>query len=581
MQPGRRFRRPESLVVFGTVVRNRALVRVESAFVLFNLAEIATWIAILVYAYNRGGAAEAGLIAFVQLVPAIPFALVGSALGDRIPRERALLISYLAAASTTGLTAAALLLDWAPVVVYATAVIAALAITLTRPAQGALLPGLSRTPNELTAANVASGTIESIGLFAGSLGAGLVLELAGPGAVFAACTVCLFTGALAVAGVRPLPGAAMPGAGAEAGSASAPELREAESGPPEPPALDPGPPGGSIRATVVELGAGVLSVHRDRQLRTVVLVIGVGTALVGALDVLAVVLAIDVLMAGEAGVGLINAAAAVGAFVGATAAISLVGRRRLGRPLLVGSLVFGLGIAAAGVFPVMLVALGAIAIATIGRAIVEVAGRTLIQRLAPDEVLTRVFGVLESLNMAALAAGAIVAPLLVLALGPMGAFAVAGLAVPVVTLLARSSLAEADRRAVIHERELALLQAIPMFAPLAPPVLERLASGLRPLQVPLGTVIIREGEAGDRYYVLAAGEVEITIQGRVVRRQVPVDGFGEIALLRDIPRTATVTALTDLELFTLDREPFLEAITGRPSSHAVASAIVEERLAAR
>jgi hypothetical protein len=290
-----------------------------------------------------------------------------------------------------------------------------------------------------------------------------------------------------------------------------------------------------------------------------------------------VVLAIDVLGIGDSGVGLINGAMAAGGLAGGALAISLVGRRRLGPALLAGAAVFGLGIATAGLVPVVLLAAGSILMAGIGRTLLDVAGRTLLQRVAPDAVLARIFGVLEGMNMAALAMGAMLAPLLIELLGATAALAAAGLAVPVLALLVRGALARADQ-ATVPERELALVRGLPMFAPLPGPMLERLARDLVPLVVPAGQAVIREGEPGDRFYILGAGEAEVTIGDRVVRRQVPGDGFGEIALLRDIPRTATVTALTDLELFALERDVFLEVVTGQPQSHHVASEMVTERL---
>jgi hypothetical protein len=256
-----------------------------------------------------------------------------------------------------------------------------------------------------------------------------------------------------------------------------------------------------------------------------------------------------------------------------------VGRRRLGPALLLGGGIFGAGIATAGLLPIVVVAAGAIVMAGIGRTMLDVAGRTLLQRVAPDVVLARILGVLEGLNMAALALGAIAVPVLIELLGATGAFLAAGLAVPGMALLLRGALARADEAGNVHLPELALVRGIPMFAPLPVPMLERLAADLVPVQVPAGTSVIREGDHGDRFYILAAGEAEVTIGGRIIRRQGPGDGFGEIALLRDIPRTATVTALTDLELFALEREVFLEVVAGQPQSHAVANEGVAERLA--
>jgi MFS family permease len=585
----RRPRRPESLTVFATVLRSRTLARVELAFGLFSMAELATWIALLVYAYNRGGATEAGVIGFVALVPAVVFAPLAAAFADLMPRRRALLLSYVLAGVTMSFTAGALLLDLPALLVYPIAVTAGLLVTLTRPAHGALLPELARNPAELTAAYVASGTIENVGWLVGSLAGGLLLEVGGPGSVFAASSLGLLVGALAVTRLGPAgdvgPADAL-GAGADAGLPSTPGAGvAAQPGPAPAPSFpdvaaagrDPGALG--IRAIVAEMGAGAALVRADPRIRVIVLLLGLGTLLTGAFDVLAVVLAIEILGMGDAGVGFINSAMAAGGLVGGAVAIGLVGRRRLGPALLLGGGIFGMGIATAGLLPIVVVAAGAIVMAGIGRTMLDVAGRTLLQRVAPDVVLARILGVLEGLNMAALALGAIMVPVLIELVGATGAFLAAGLAVPGVGLLLRGALARADEAGGVHLPELALVRGIPMFAPLPVPMLERLAADLVPVRVTAGDSVIREGDHGDRFYILAAGEAEVTIDGRHIRRQGPGDGFGEIALLRDIPRTATVTALTDLELFALEREVFLEVVTGQPQSHAVASEAVAERLA--
>jgi MFS family permease len=560
----RRPRRPESLAVFATVMRSPSLARVELAFGLFSMAELATWIAILVYAYNRGGATEAGLIAVASLLPSVVFAPAAAALGDRLPRRRMLLISYLLAGTTMSVTAVALLLDGPALLVYSIAVASGLMTTLIRPVQGALLPQLARNPAELTAAYVAAGTLENVGWLAGSLIGGVLLDVGGPGSVYAICSAGLLLGALAVTRL-PAREADAPGRAGTTGAVE-PALPSADD-----------EPGTGLRAALAEMGAGVSLVRADPRIRVIVVLVGLGTVLTGAFDVFAVVLAIDVLGIGDSGVGLINGAMAAGGLAGGALAISLVGRRRLGPALLAGAAVFGLGIATAGLVPVVLLAAGSILMAGIGRTLLDVAGRTLLQRVAPDAVLARIFGVLEGMNMAALAMGAMLAPLLIELLGATAALAAAGLAVPVLALLVRGALARADQ-ATVPERELALVRGLPMFAPLPGPMLERLARDLVPLVVPAGQAVIREGEPGDRFYILGAGEAEVTIGDRVVRRQVPGDGFGEIALLRDIPRTATVTALTDLELFALERDVFLEVVTGQPQSHHVASEMVTERL---
>jgi hypothetical protein len=193
-------------------------------------------------------------------------------------------------------------------------------------------------------------------------------------------------------------------------------------------------------------------------------------------------------------------------------------------------------------------------------------------------MLARVFGVLEGIDMAALAIGSILAPLLIGLLGAQGALVTAGLALLLATGASWRPLRRADAMGIARPREIGILRGIPMFAPLPPPAIERLASQLVPVTAPPGMDVVRQGEHGDRFFIIRQGRVQVAIDGRVVREEGPGESFGEIALLRNVPRTATVSALELLELLALDRRPFLEAVTGQPASTLVAQGVVEARL---
>jgi hypothetical protein len=231
------------------------------------------------------------------------------------------------------------------------------------------------------------------------------------------------------------------------------------------------------------------------------------------------------------------------------------------------------------VAPAVWVALAAMAVVGAGNAVLDVSGFTLLQRTVPNAVRGRVFGVLEALVMLAVGVGAALGPLLVLLLGVQGAWIATGALLPLLAVASWRGIAAADRRAVIPERELTLLRGVPMLQVLPLTALEQVAGELRPMRFAAGDVVIKRGEVGDRFYVIASGEVEVDISDQVLRRLGAGQSFGEVALLRDVPRTADVVAVTDLELFAIARDPFVCAVTGDRQSQRAADEVITERLA--
>jgi MFS family permease len=539
----------ERLAVAGAVLRDPKLRRIQLAFFGFSMAEYASWVAILVYAYQRGGASTAGLVAVVQLIPTMVLAPFGVYAGDRFRRDRVLFFAYLGEGLALGLVAVALFADASFAVILAVATIAATSMMFTRPTQAALLPSISEGPEELTAANAFSTFSENAGIVIGPFVAGLVLARWGPAEVFAIFAGVVLGAAALVARAR---------------------ITSKEVARTERPSL------GDILGESVG-GFRFLFAHRRTGL--VLLVLSGGLVAIGALDVLFVAVAISLLDKGEGWAGFLSSASGLGGLAGAAVAVGLVGRRRLTPALAGGTLVFGASIAMIGVLPAAATAPVLFGIAGAGASFGWVAGNSLLQRIAPDDTLSRVFGILEGIMAVALAVGSAGASILIAAFGIQAALVVVGLVAPVVVVAVWKPLSRLDGEATAPDAEtVAFLRRIAIFAPLPPPAIERIVGSLRRVEVPAGEVLIRQGDVGDRFLMILHGDVRVSRNGEVIAERTSGDHIGEIALLRDVPRTATVTTTTPTELLILDRDPFLEAVTGHPQSRARANAIVDEHL---
>lgn len=539
----------DSLSAFAAVGRNANLRWLELAWAASIVGHYAFLIAVSVYAYTVGGDSAVGLVFLARLVPAAIVAPFAGMLGDRYPRERVLFFTNVTRIVLVSAAALAVFADASSWLVYALAILATIATTPFRSSQAALTPALARTPEELTAANAVASGIESVAVFAGPALAGVLLAVASTGTVF------LITAALIVLSAAFL--------------ALIHTEREEQ-------------PSRELDASTIaaERIAGFTTLGRHPSLRVMMGLLTAQTAMFGALQVFIVVTAIELLGLGEGGVGYLNAAIGVGAFVGAVASLSLTGARRLSPAFLVGLVVTGLPLVAVGLSPGVAVAVVALAVMGVGNTFVDVAGLTLVQRSVPDDVLARVFGVIQMLWLASMGIGAALAPVLISWLGVKGALVAVGLFLPALVAVSARTVAHIDAEATVPDAdELRILEAVPIFAPLPGGSLEHLAARLVPLRIEPETVIVREGDEGDRFYMLVEGTLEVSQEGATLSEMEPGGYFGEIALLRDIPRTATVTAKTPVVLYALDRDEFLAAVTGHPQSADAAETVVSARLA--
>jgi hypothetical protein len=533
----------ESTAAFRGVFRNPNLRRLQLASAGAMAGQYAFSIALAVYAYRHGGAAAVGGIALVRTIPSAVLGPFVSGIGDRFPQERVMFTADVLRALLTAGIAAVVFAHGAFALVFVLAAIGPICSITFYPAQAALLPVLARSPEELTAVNVSSSTIESVAVFAGPAIGGAVIATSGIGAALLLTVVTFTWSAVLILGVHP--------DRVVHGEHEAPEAT-----------------GGIF--------AGFSAVIGEPSLRVIVSLFAAQTIVAGAMGVLVVVAALRLFDLGDGGVGWLYAACGIGGVLGAGIALALVGRQKLATDFGLGLLMWGVPFLVMGIWTNTIVAFAMLGVLGIGNTLVDVSVLTLLQRNAPEAVRARVFGVVESLAAATIGLGAILAPLLIALFGIRAALIVTGVFLPVLAALLWRKLVALNGGA--DTGRIALLRGVPIFAALPAPELEGLVRSLTPVRLASGETLFSAGEAGDRFYVVESGELSIDL-ATGPKVEGPGGWVGEIALLRDVPRTATVRALADSSLLALDRDDFLAAVTGHSPSRDAANEIVLERLA--
>ena len=532
--------------VVGRAEVSDGLRRVLAAYALFGFVEYFVWLAIILWAFDVGDASLAGLAAVVQLLPAAVLAPALASMGDRIPRGTALVMAH----ASVGMTCALTMLSLAtsapiPVVLVASCAVTT-ALAVVRPIHFAALASLAATPDELVSANSLSSVADGACLFIGPVTAGLVVSALGYWQAFCIATALGFLAAGLCVGLR--------------SGGPAPEEEQGIDG---------------FRAAF----GGVVTLWGDWGSLSLLLVLAVDFVIAGALDVLGVAYAGRVLGVRATGAGLVIGALGIGALLGALTGAPLSRRRKLTPVIVSGAVVEGVGFAAVAVFHSVTLAMLVLVLAGAGGAVMLVAGRTLLQRATDDRVLARVFAIQESITLIGTALGAILAPPLIAEFSTADAFVPLGLGCAGLALTGGVLIKRVDAVSVYRPQELSLLRGISFLSHLPEFDLERLANNARWEVVLADTVVVRQGDAGRLFYVIADGTFTVTVDG--VLRPLPLEpggGFGEIALLHDVPRAATVTALTAGRLLVLESGDFLAAVTGSAEGYAAATAVAAAHL---
>jgi hypothetical protein len=524
--------------VISVVARNHVLTRLLVAYVVMIVAEFGEWLALIVYAYTRGGASAAGLVVILQLIPSLLLAPLINAKLARIGVARLLAGAYAAAAATLGCCGVAILAGAPVSVVYLAAMAFSLSLGVSRPLHHVLMPLVVRHPDELTSANIATSWSEGVGALVGPALAGVLISADGPGlACTALAGLCLSTPVLAH--VRPL-------------------------------RADAHEPGGEQEGGLSDLLAAARVIFSRPTTRALIAFPAGAAAIEGAIDLLVVVLAVQILAIGPGAAGYLSAAFGAGGVLGATVAVLFAGRR-LALPLAAATLIGGVALGALALASTVLVAVLLLVLVGASRTMQSVTAQTLLQRSTPLDVIVCAFALIESMRDLGMVFSALFIPLLIGLGGAKAAFLGMACFALIAVLASARQIRRIDSEASIPVVEMGTLRNMGIFSALPAAPLETLAREARYVSVHPGTAIISEGEEGDSYYAIAHGSVRVTKGEGEIRQLGSGDGFGEIALLYPVTRTATVTATIETTLLRIGREAFLTAMR----AHLVTSAAAE------
>ena len=521
-----------------SVFRNPGLRRVELALTGSMIGDWAFATAVTVWAYAVGGVTAVGVWTAVRLTLMALTAPVASMLADRLPRKTVMVSADLVRGVLVGAAGLCLVLDTPAAPVFVLATLTGLLGTPFRCAQRALMPALANTPDELTASNGTGSTIESLSFFVGPTLGALLIAVTDIQTVFFLNAATFVWSMALVLGIR-VPKRDVPDRPVAADSDDVPA--------------------------------------KESFLAVVIWLVAAQTIVAGASAVFLVVMAVDVLGTGAHGVGYLNSVLGVGAIIGGFLAIARATRHRLAQDMTVGVILWAAPLLLVTVWPSEVTVFAAVALLGLANPLVDVNMDTIVQRITPDAVMGRVFGALEACVIGTMALGSFLMPALLHLWSLRTSLAVVGIGVTALALPFLPRMRRLDGR-LTAPYGLDLLTSIPMFLPLAPSVVDGLAHKLVRTPVAAGDVVLREGEDSDRFFVIESGLVEVTHGDTVLRREGPGEFFGEIGLLRDVPRTATVTAVEDTVLLVLGRDEFLAAVTGQSDAFRAADDVVSYRL---
>lgn len=496
--------------------------------------EFAAWVAVLVVAFDEGGASATGLAVTAQLLPAALLAPLVSAAGDRFARDRVIAVAFTVQAIAAASITIALIASAPLAVVYVFAAVFTVASTASPATVASLLVHHARTPSQLMGWNITRSAVRAAGSLTGPLLVAIGLAIGTPSEIFGGLAAACGLAAL-LAGLRL-------------------------------PRDDRMPSTLSISTVLDDSWKGVTYVATTRAPRQIVGFIGASELLVGALDVVFVAVAYDQLGRGGSATALITVAYATGTLIAA----AVTSRRRswrITRLITLGSLMLSLPLLAMGETSLLIAVLALSAVLGAGNGMIEIGTQTLLQRSCTETMTSRAYGALDSTALAAAALGAALTGAVIdgdltvtlISIGLIGAVVLLGGSIRLRST--ERSIRSADPELVVALRSVSFLSSLPQ------PTLEHLARTSERRVVPAGVGIVIEGEPGDEFFLLRSGAVDISIGARVINQLSAPASFGEIALLRDVVRTATVTTAQASELVVIGQDEFLDAVCRTATSN--------------
>jgi len=512
------------------------------AFASSSVAEWALWIGVLVHAHDHGGAGAAGAVSLSLLLPAMILTPIAGSVADGLHPNHVVVGAF--TTQMVALLAAAIAAPTGSLIAVVVPVaVATSAFTFIHPTLAVVMPGLVASPTELTAGNLLTGYCESSAVLVGPLLAGGILALTGPSAVLWACAGLTGLSTLATFPLRRIDV----------------DVTDLTSDP-----IIAGSVSNPHRAAL--LRRGIAEIARRRELRALLVVLAGQHLLIGGLDLIYIVFAVDELHLSTSAPGLFAASFGLGAIIGGIAATAFVARAPLARWTLGAMAVIIVALAALAGAPLFVTALMLFPVMGLSRSVLDLSGRILLQRAAPQAALATTFAALEALSLLSSAVGVVVVRALIGLSGARAALAGTACVLATILVFTARSLRSIDAVADAPVVAIRLLRRIPLFATLPGPALEGVARSGHPVHAPAGTTIIAEGETGDRYYAIARGDVDVSIGEQPVSTMHAGDGFGEIALIANHPRTATVRATSDVELLAIERGAFLTVVLGHDAA---------------